>query len=172
MATEEEQQEQQRKQKGFFLQQWLADRVQQGNRELESQSHLLLQQFSHVQQSQAGGKKTNNNNNKVSFVSLNRMGAAPAGRGRRHNGGRQQQGGFASLSASGIEPKVKVVISPSPSLLHSEHGLSELFWICSYVMHLGKCVKSGFLPPQKLCWRILHPKNCFFVELGRKRFKS
>ncbi|CAK9232829.1 unnamed protein product [Sphagnum troendelagicum] len=107
MATEEEQQEQQRKQKGFFLQQWLADRVQQGNRELESQLHLLLQQFSHVQQSQAGGKKTKNNNNKVSFVSLNRMGAAPAGRGRRHNGGRQQQGGFASLSASGIEPKVK-----------------------------------------------------------------
>jgi hypothetical protein len=111
MATEEEQQEQQRKQKGFFLQQWLADRVQQGNRELESQ-------FSHVQQSQAGGKKTKNNNNKVSFVSLNTMGAALAGRGRRHNGGRQQKGGFASLSASGIEPKVKVVTSPSPSLLH------------------------------------------------------
>jgi solute carrier family 25 phosphate transporter 23/24/25/41 len=100
MATEEEQQEQQRKQKGFFLQQWLADRVQQGNRELESR-------FSHVQQSQAGGKKTKNNNNKVSFVSLNTMGAALAGRGRRHNGGRQQKGGFASLSASGIEPKVK-----------------------------------------------------------------
>jgi hypothetical protein len=54
----------------------------------------------------------------VSFVSSNTMGAALAGRGRRHNGGRQWQGGFASLSASGIEPKVKVVISPSPSLLH------------------------------------------------------
>ncbi len=118
MATEEEQQEQQRKQKGFFLEQWLADRVQQGNRELESQLHLLLQKFSHVQQSQAGGKKTKNNNNKVSFVSSNTMGAALAGRGRRHNGGRQRQGAFASLSASGIEPKVKVVISPSPSLLH------------------------------------------------------
>ncbi len=117
MATEEEQQEQQRKQKGFFLQQWLADRVQQGNRELESQLHLLLQQFSHFQQSQAGGKKTKNNN-KVSFASLNTMGAALAGRGRRNNRGRQQQGGFASLSASGIEPKVKVVISPSPSSLH------------------------------------------------------
>jgi hypothetical protein len=49
---------------------------------------------------------------------LNTMGAALAGRGRRNNRGRQQQGGFASLSASGIEPKVKVVISPSPSSLH------------------------------------------------------
>lgn len=50
----------------------------------------------------------------------------------------------------------------------SEQCLSELFWICSYVMHLGKCVKSGFLPPPETLLENSPPKKLFLCGAGQE----